>query len=651
MRNWKFNHIDFSTYPYYEGDDLGVVWAPEKTSVKIWAPTAQMVELRLFKDGELSEPFHKTNLQPVGNGIWSTILKGDYEGKFYTFRINDGDWLAETPDIYARCVGVNGKRGMIFDSHKTNPENWDNDIGQRLLSFTDAIIYEIHVRDFSICENSGISNKGKYLGFTEENTKTKNGVATGLAHLKELGITHVHLLPVSDFCTVDEEKPLEKYNWGYDPQHFNALEGSYATNPFDGTVRIKEFKRLVKSLHDNGIGVLLDVVYNHTYFAKESVFNQTVPGYFYRQKRDGSFSNASGCGNEIASERLMVRKYIVDSLKYWAKEYHIDGFRFDLMGIYDLETINIIRAELDITNPGLFLYGEGWAADQSPMPENLRAVKYNTPEMPGVASFNDDFRDALKGNHGLKKSKGFVSGLELREEAVKFGVIAAINHPQIVYDYVETSKKPWAAEPKQCINYISCHDNYTLWDKLKMSVSHPTDLQLRKMVKLAGALILTSQGVPFLHAGVEFCRTKNGDGNSYKSSDAINKIDWDRKEQYSDVFQYFQKLIHLRKNHPAFRIKTADEIRKHVNFCTQYKLGVVSYCIHGKEIGDSWEKIIMVFNAQQNPVSIPLSEGVFQMVANGNEISEKGFGIFVTNEIIVEGISMVILTDSVKTEN
>ncbi len=341
MRNWKFNHIDFSTYPFYEGDDLGVILTPEKTIVKIWAPTAQIVELRLFKDGEMSEAYYKTNLQPAGNGIWTTILKGDYEGKFYTFRINDGDWLTETPDIYARCVGVNGKRGMIFDPQKTNPENWEKDKGPRLKSFTDAVIYETHVRDFSMSENSGIQNKGKYLGFTEEDTKTQNGISTGLAHLKELGITHVHLLPVADFVTVDEEKPLEKYNWGYDPQHFNALEGSYATNPYDGNVRIKEFKKLVKSLHNNGIGVLLDVVYNHTYFAKESVFNQTVPGYFYRQKADGSFSNASGCGNEIASERSMVRKYIIDSLKYWAQEFHIDGFRFDLMGIYDLETVKI----------------------------------------------------------------------------------------------------------------------------------------------------------------------------------------------------------------------------------------------------------------------------------------------------------------------
>ncbi len=651
MRNWKFNHIDFSTYPYYPGDDLGITWTPEKTYVKIWAPTAHFIELRLYKDGVTGEPFHKTTLQSVGLGVWSTVLIGDYVGKFYTFRINDGDWLTESPDIYARCVGVNGVRGMIFDPQKTNPDNWNEDKGPRYSNFTEAVIYETHVRDFSIAENSGIKNKGKYLGFTEDETKTKNGIATGLAHLKELGITHVHLLPVSDYFTVDEEKPHEKYNWGYDPQHFNALEGSYSTNPYDGTVRIKEFKKLVKSLHDNGIGVIIDVVYNHTYFAKESVFNQTVPGYFYRQKHDGSFSNASGCGNEIASERAMVRKYIVDSLKFWAQEFHIDGFRFDLMGIYDLETMKAIRDELDKTNPGLLLYGEGWAADQSPMPEHLRAVKSNITQMPGIAAFNDDFRDALKGNHGLKKSKGFVSGLELREEAVKFGVIAATSHPQIVYDYVETAKRPWAAEPGQCINYVSCHDNYTLWDKLKMSVSHATDEQMRKMVKLAGALILTSQGVPFLHAGVEFCRTKNGDGNSYKSSDSVNQMDWNRKEQYSDVFQYFQKLIRLRKNHPAFRIKTADEIRKHVNFCTQYKLGVVSYCIQGKEVGDSWEKIILIFNAQQNPVTIPLPEGNYRFGAKGNEINESGISEIVSDEVKVEGVSMAILINSTKTEN
>jgi len=646
MRNWKFNHIDFSTYPFYPKNDLGVFWSPEKTKIKIWSPTAKIVELRLYKDGQTGEAFHKTNLQQFENGIWSTILQGDYEGKFYTLKINDGEWLDETPDIYARCVGVNGKRGMIFNPEKTNPENWGKDNGPRFTNFTETIIYETHVRDFSIADNSGIQNQGKYLGFTEEDTKTKNGKSTGLTHLKEMGITHVHLLPVNDIATIDEEKPLEKYNWGYDPQHFNAPEGSYSTNPFDGSVRISEFKKLVQSLHSAGIGVILDMVYNHTFFVKESVFNQTVPGYFYRQKEDGSFSNASGCGNEIASERAMVRKYIIDSLKYWATEFHIDGFRFDLMGILDLETMKNIRAELDKTNPGLFLYGEGWTADQSPMPENLRAIKNNIPQLPGIAGFNDDFRDALKGKHGSKKSRGFVSGLELNEESVKIGIVGAINHPQIDFGFIETLNHAWAAEPNQCINYVSCHDNYTLWDKLKMSRPKVKDKELRKMVKLAGALILTSQGVPFLHAGVEFCRTKGGNGNSYKSPDSVNQIDWNRKEEYSDVFEYYKKLIQLRKNHPAFRMNSAEQIRENLNFCTQYEMGVVSYCIEGKSVGDSWESIIIIFNAKNDEVSIPLPEGNYQIVVRGDEINETGLGIFVSEVVKVESISMVILINS-----
>lgn len=642
MRNWKFNHIDFSTYPFYSGNDLGVFWTPEKTKIKIWAPTAKNVELRLYKDGTSGDAFYKTNLQQQEKGIWGTILTGDYENKFYTFKINDGEWLNEVPDIYARCVGVNGKRGMIFNPGKTNPDNWELDKGPRFQSFTDAVLYESHVRDFSIAENSGIKNKGKYLGFTEV-INTENGVKTGLAHLIELGITHVHLLPVSDFCTVDEEKPFEKYNWGYDPQHYNALEGSYSNNPFDGAVRIKEFKKLVKALHEKGIGVILDVVYNHTYFAKESVFNQTVPGYFSRQKEDGSFSNASGCGNEMASEREMVRKYIIDSLKYWAEEFHIDGFRFDLMGIYDLETIKAIRKELDKSNPGLFLYGEGWAADNSPMPENLRAVKNNTSQIQGVASFNDDFRDAIKGNHGNKKSKGFISGLELAEEPVKFGIVGATDHPQIVYEYIKTSNRAWASEPNQCINYVSCHDNYTFWDKLKMSNSRASDEDLRKMVKLGGALVLTSQGVPFLHSGVEFCRTKGGNGNSYKSPDSVNQIDWKRKNVYRDVFEYYRKLIQLRKNHPAFRMAFSELIRKNLNFCIQYKMGIVSYCIDGKNVGDVWKKLIVIFNANNEQISIPLPEGKYQFVVKGNEINETGIGQPFSNEVQVDGISMAIL--------
>lgn len=639
MRDWKFNHIDFSTYPCYEGDDLGVFWTPEKTLVKIWAPTAKMVEFRLYKDGKTGEAFYKTQLQASGDGTWSTILTGDYEGKFYTFRINDGEWLEEAPDIYVRCVGVNGLRGMIFSPGKTNPDGWENDRKPELKIFTNAVIYETHVRDFSISESSGIQHKGKFLGFTEENTKSPEGLATGLSHLKELGITHVHLLPVNDFFTVDEEKPLEKYNWGYDPLHYNAPEGSYATDPYDGTVRIREFKKLVQALHSAGIGVVLDVVYNHTYFAKESVFNQTVPGYFYRQKADGTFANASGCGNEMATERAMVRKYIIDSLKYWATEFHIDGFRFDLMGIYDLETMKAIRNEL----PGILLYGEAWAADQSPMPEQQRAIKANLAQLPGIAGFNDDFRDALKGNHSHKKSKGFVSGLDLREEAVKFGVVAGVHHPQIVYDYVETSKKPWAAQPEQCVNYASCHDNYTLWDKLKSSCAKASGEEMRKMVKLAGALVLTSQGIPFLHAGMEFCRTKGGNPNSYKSPDSVNQIDWSRKKEYHDVFEYYRNLIQLRKNHPAFRMTDAGQIHKNIHFCTQYKIGVVGYCIDGAGVGDTWKHITMLFNGSKKEILQPLPEGNFQIVVNDDDFFEENQGEIVSDEVKLRPVSMMIL--------
>jgi pullulanase len=644
MRDWKFNHIDFSIYPFYEGNDLGVFWTPEKTIVKIWAPTAKMVEFRLYKDGKTGEAFHKTQLQASGDGTWAMILTGDYEGRFYTFRINDGEWLDETPDIYARCVGINGLRGVIFSPAKTNPEGWENDQRPELESFTNAVIYETHVRDFSISESSGIQHKGKFLGFTEEGTQSPQGLPTGLSHLKELGITHVHLLPVNDFFTVDEEKPLEKYNWGYDPLHYNSLEGSYATNSYDGTTRIKEFKKLVQALHAAGIGVVLDVVYNHTYFAKESVFNQTVPGYFYRQKPDGSFANASGCGNELATERTMVRKYIINSLKYWAEEFHIDGFRFDLMGIYDLETMKIIREEL----PGLLLYGEGWAADQSPMPEEHRAVKANLSKLPGIAAFNDDFRDALKGNHSSKKTKGFVSGLDLREEAVKFGVVAALHHPQIVYDYVETSKQPWGTQPEQCVNYASCHDNYTLWDKLKSSSPKSSDEEMRKMVKLAGALVLTSQGIPFLHSGMEFCRTKGGNPNSFKSPDTVNQIDWSRKKEYYDVFEYYRNLIQLRKNHPAFRMTDARQIQEYIHFCAEYKIGVVSYCIDGAEVGDSWKNIVMLFNGSKKEVLHPLPDGTFQVVVNGDEFFEENQGEMVSGELKLQAVSMMIL---IKTED
>ena len=643
MRSWHFNHIDFSTFPHYDGDDLGVYYTPRATTFKIWAPTANRAELRLYDQGENGEPYKTAEMVREKHGVWSHTCKGDLEGTFYTFRVNDGEWLHEVPDPYARAVGINGNRGMVADMSKTNPPGWDQDAGPVLEHFTDCIIYELHVRDFSIAESSGMVHKGKYLAFTEKNTVSPLGEKTGIAHLKELGITHVHLLPVFDFQSVDEEKPFSKYNWGYDPQNYNTPEGSYSSNPYDGRVRIKEFKQLVQSLHEEGIGVIMDVVYNHTWLTKGSVFNQTVPGYFYRQNHDGSFSNASGCGNEMASERSMVRKFIIDSLIYWIREYHIDGFRFDLMGIFDIETVRAIREALDHVRPGILLYGEGWAADWSPMPPEKRALKGNVRQFPGVAVFNDDIRDALKGNHSQKSTRGFVSGVGLREEAVKFGIVAATWHPQIVYNYVETSHEPWADEPSQCVNYVSCHDNFTLYDKLNMSVPRATNGQLRKMVMLAGAVIITSQGIPFLHAGSEFCRTKNGNGNSYNAPDSVNQIDWVRKSLYRDVFDYFAGLISLRRKHPLFRLESAEKIRRNLQFCIQYQVGVVSYCIRGEETGDEWEMAVLIFNANTVKATVPVPPGEFKVIVRGDKIDGEGMDLHPGGTADVEPQSMLML--------
>ena len=643
MRNWHFNHIDFSTYPQYHRNDLGVRWSAEKTTFRLWAPTARMVELRLYTSGKGGKALQLISMTHSEASTWVHEEMGNLEGLFYTFQVNDGEWLHEVPDPYARAVGVNGHRGMIFNPEKCNPWDWENDRGPRPDSFTDMVIYETHIRDFSISPGSGIRHKGKYPGFTEENTRSASGETTGLSHLLELGITHVHLMPVNDFQTVDDEFPLLKYNWGYDPQNFNAPEGSYSTNPYDGTVRIRELKQLVKTLHDKGIGVILDVVYNHTWLTKGSVFNQTVPGYYYRQNPDGSFSNASGCGNEIASERFMVRKFIIDSLLYWVKAYHVDGFRFDLMGIFDNETMRHIRYEIDKKEKGIFIYGEGWAADSSPMPEFRRAVKKNIPHLPGIAAFSDDMRDALKGNHGSKTSLGFISGLPLREEAVKFGIVAATWHPQIVYSYVESSQEPWAAEPSQCINYASCHDNYTLFDKLSLSVPDATEQELGKMVKLAGALILTSQGVPFLHSGVEFCRTKEGHANSYKAPDAYNQLDWERKSTFAGVNEYYRKLIRLRRNHPVFRMPTSELIRKNLTFCTEYRMGVVGYCLKGKNTGDSWEHAVVIFNANREKITLTIPKSRYKLVAFGGEIREEGIDFMETGQAEAEPVSMTLL--------
>ena len=643
MNNWKYNDIDFSTFPYYGGNDLGVFLSPDGFSAKVWAPGASEVAFFVYRQSRGGKPVRVDFLVPGNDGCWTLSLKGNFKGLYYTFRVNNGVWLNETPGVDVRAVGTNGKRGLFFDPSETNPTGWENDFPLLLTDPVDAIIYELHVRDFSISPDSGMVNKGRFLAFTEEGTTGPGGVSTGIDHLKELGITHVHLLPVADYFTVNEDHPEDSYNWGYDPLNYNTPEGSYSSNP-DSISRIIEFKQLVMALHGAGIGVILDVVYNHTGYTTRSWFNQTVPGYYYRQNRDGSFSDATGCGNEVASERAMVQKYIIDSLCYWAQEFHIDGFRFDLMGVLDLGTMNKIRMVLDELRPGIMLYGEGWTAGPSPMDEKYRAVKTNVAVLPGIGCFNDDFRDALKGNNFDGREKGFVSGKILHEEAVKFGIVAACRHPQIVYSYVGSSVFPWAAEPSQVITYVSCHDNYTLFDKLRMSNPDTDILTIRKMHKLAGALLLTSQGVSFLHAGIEFCRTKNGDHNSYRSPDSVNRIDWNRKKEFVSVYQYFCELVKLRKDVPALHMHSSDEIRQFLHFSPAYQIGVVAYTIDRFPGETRWDTMQIVFNATMDPVLIDLPEfGKWKVLAEESLIDINGIREIEDNQFVVPFISMSIL--------
>ena len=645
MRDWRFNSADFYNYPNYSGDDLGVCYTREKTTIRIWAPTAIQVELRIYRQGFGGSAIRIDQFEKSDSGTWIIRLPVDLNGYFYNIKVNDGIWLNETPGVDTRAVGINGHRGLIFNPEETNPEGWENDRRLDCVNASEAIIYELHVRDFSISSTSGMNHKGKFTAFTESGTLSPQGLKTGIDHLIELGITHVHFLPVFDFATVDEQAPDKSYNWGYDPQNFNTPEGSYSSDPNTAS-RIRELKMLVQSLHQAGIGVIFDVVYNHTYFTRRSNFNQTVPGYFYRQKPNGTFSNASGCGNEIATERPMVRKYILDSLTYLATEYHADGFRFDLMGIYDLETMNLIRTKMDAISPSILLYGEGWTADKSPLEENWRAVKTNVSRLYRIATFNDDFRDGIKGNSFDGRSKGFVSGQTVQEENIKFGIAGACFHPQIVYGYVEHSKAPWATEPWQCINYASCHDNFTLFDKLVLSCPEATSEELNRMMMLAGALVLTSQGIPFLHAGDEMGRTKLANHNSFKSPDYINQIDWERKSTFFQVFSFYRSLIELRKNHPAFRMKSAYQIRNHLFFNSEYQSGVASCILADHANDDQWKTIQLVFNGNRDDITFKLMEHIkWRIVAQDTAINPDSTTYTNAPEIKVSGISMLMLVE------
>jgi len=613
--------------PVYTGRDLGVTYSPSSSTFKVWAPAATAVRLRLYAAGEGDTAFRVTDLESIGEGVWSAVLQGNWVDRYYTFQpLIDGKWQQECPDIYARAVGVNGHRGAIVDMAATNPPGWAQDLRPPLAHPTDIILYELHIRDLSMDSASGIRHKGKFLGLTETGTQSPQGEATGLDHIRELGVTHIHLLPSFDFGYLDEKQPNAGYNWGYAPVNYNVPEGSYSTDPYDGRVRIREFKQMVKTLHEKGLRVVLDVVYNHTATVAESGFTQFFPGYFYRLNPDGSYSNATGCQNETASEKAMVRKFMVESVAYWANEYHLDGFRFDLMGVHDLATMNAIADTLHKIDPAIFIYGEGWDAGHSPLPPEQRALKNNMRQVPGVAAFSDDIRDAIRGGLADLHSRGFVSGGTKLAQSIKFGIVAATRHPQIDYSQVNDSKSPWALEPSQAITYASCHDDNCLWDRLRLSNPAATEAGLIRMDKLAAAIVLTSQGVPFIYAGEEMLRTKKGVANSYDSPDSINAIDWARKARYKKVVNYYKDLIALRKHHPAFRMPSAEEIRKHLEFLAMPDDTLIGYVLKEHANGDSWKSILVLLNGGRGPRRVTLPPGNWVAVATEVGVREKGIG-------------------------
>ncbi|NLI72260.1 MAG: type I pullulanase [Bacteroidales bacterium] len=613
----------FEEYPVYNGDDLELTYSSHNSKFRVWSPTADEVKLLLFNSGSEGSAYEMKDMRRSKNGTWVANVKGDLKGKFYTFQVKMGEqWLDETPGMWVKAVGINGKRAAIIDMAETNPEGWENDKHVLPENVTDAVIYEVHMRDFSISPTSGIKNKGKFLAFTEKGTKNTAGQATGIDHLKELGVTHVHLLPSYDFASIDEAKLDEnKYNWGYDPQNYNVPEGSYSTDPENPVSRIKEFKQMVQSLHNEGIGVIMDVVYNHTYVGENSHLNLLVPGYFYRFNADSTWSNASGCGNETASERAMMRKFIVESVVHWAKEYHVDGFRFDLMGIHDIETMNAIRAALDKVDPRIIIYGEGWTAAASPLDEEKRALKKNVSQLNGIAVFSDDIRDVLKGNW-TNEFPGFVAGRDSLENAVKFSVAASTVFPDVTNERLVHTDKPYATSPTQIINYVSCHDDMCLVDALrKRRPGGATEAEIQKFNKLAQTIVFTSQGVPFVFAGEEVYRDKKGVNNTYESPDSINQINWNNKTTYNDIFTYYQGLIALRKAHPAFRMTSLEMMKKHLKFIELGVRNVVAFTLSDNANGDSWKEILVIYNGNRRNVSVELPEGEWSVVCHDGKIS------------------------------
>ena len=654
-----FDSEAFNDKFYYEGDDLGVTYSKEATSFRVWAPTASKVILKLYEEGSGDNFIKDVDMVKDVKGTWIAKVEGDLNLTYYTYEVTVSNQTNEAVDPYARAVGVNGERAMVVDLDVTDPESWVKDESPEFSGNpTDAIIYELHMRDLSSHFTSGIQNVGKYLQFTENGTTSPEGLATGVDHLVELGITHLHLLPAFDHRSIDETKLDEpQFNWGYDPQHYNVPEGSYSTDPDHGEVRINEYKQMVQALHENGIRVVMDVVYNHTGATADSDFNKIVPGYYYRQNATGGFSNGSACGNETASDRGMMRKFIVDSVKYWATEYNIDGFRFDLMALHDIETMNEVREALNEIDPTIMVYGEGWDAGGSALAQNEAALKMYASQMPGISMFSDDIRDGVKGSVFNAEEPGFVNGKLTFDERVKFGIVGATKHSDIDYSRVELaggSRGPWATEAAQSINYVSAHDNNTLYDKLVATLPDADEDTIKLMQKQANAIVLTAQGVPFLHAGVEMMRTKDGDHNSYNASDEVNQIDWTWKSDNQDVFEYYQGLIDLRAAHPAFRMSAQEDIEANLSFFEDIPTGVIAFNLANNANGDSASDISVIHNATDSEQVITLPKSAdWKLVANGEVAGTDVIEVVEGDSVTVTPHSSYVLLvdDSISTEN
>ena len=614
-----------------------VVYSPKSTTFSLTtSPDVKKVDVVISdNDSDTAQQLVKS-MKRVGAGKWKLTVKNDLKGKYYVFSVYNQAQPDHTPGVFAKAVGVNGKRGAIVDLKDTDPYGWADDVRPELKNPCDLIIYEMHHRDFSMDMSSGIKNKGKFLALTEP---------AAISHLRRLGVNAVHILPSFDFASIDESKPdVAQYNWGYDPLNYNVPEGSYSTNAADPKTRIREFKQMVQALHKAGIRVILDVVYNHTFDINGSNFQKAYPDYFFRKNAEGKYSDGSGCGNETASDKELMCEFMKESVAYWVNEYHIDGFRFDLMGVHDIETMNEIHDVVAKIDPTIYIYGEGWSAGSCAYPQDKLAIKANARQLNGIGAFSDEMRDALRGPFSDDTKGGFLAGVPGQEESIKFGIAGAISHPQIDMTKVNYSKVPWTNEPSQMVAYVSCHDDMCLTDRLRSSIPYIGDDELIRLDLLAQTAVLTSQGVPFILSGEEMLRDKKGVHNSYRSPDSINRLDWNNLKRYPQVFDYYAGLISLRKQHPAFRMGSADEVRKNLCFLEAPE-GVVAYQLKNNAGGDSWKNIIVVLNSQKTPQTVDVPENTYTMVVANGKVDANGIGLLSGKTLTVAPQSALIVHD------